>query len=141
MNTVNSLWDINWRWTDGSIQYNWRLMDDGEGGYAYRLGQQNASRASDEGPFTRYHARVFFGHAEPFSDWYWSVSDAHHEACCLHEIDQDWDDVEWYLIGRMYDLNHSTENYWTYLPLGEGNFAGYHSDGWASRTDALGQGG
>lgn len=140
LNVVNSLWDVNWRWTDASIQYNRRLMDDGTGGYAYRVGEQDASRATEQAPFARYHARSFFGHSEGYADMNWSVSDAHHESCCTHAIDQDWDDVEWYLVGLMYDLNRATESYWTYLPLGEGNFQGYHSDGWASRIDALGQG-
>ena len=136
-NVVNAFWDINWRWTDGSTQYNRRLSDDGAGGYIYLLRPQNAQRASNQGPYTRYHARVFFGHSEAYGDWWWSVSDAHHEACCTHQIDRNWDTVESQTVTALAGHGYGYTRYWTFLPRGQGDFQGYWSDGWATRVDAI----
>lgn len=135
-NVVNALWDINWRWRDGGTQYNRRLVSDAYG-YTYLVRAQEAQRASDQGPYSRYHARVFFGHEEGYGGWWWSVSDVHHEACCVHNIDRDWDVVEDQTVSALAGYRYGYTRFWTFLPRAQNTFQSYWSDGWASRVDAV----
>ena len=138
--TFMMAYQLYWTHTCGSDQWNHRWRYGATYDYYANFLPEERSWATSWCPDTRYHTRVFDGHAHgPMyvgSYYDWSVGDVHHESFPFHNIDRDWDAVEWHFVDLAASYGHGYTRYWQYLPRAYGNFGGYQSDGWASRVGA-----
>lgn len=87
---------------------------------------------------TRAHYRIFpsgHGHEEQFR---WSTIDVHHEECCGHAIDENWETWENHLAHEMdVDVNNSGKhNVWHdyYYRAAAAYFRGWYDNGYVTRV-------
>ena len=127
-------YQYGWRETCGSTQWNYR-----DGSHK----PQDGSAGSSWCPNSRWHVRVFQGHAHQSccnpgksSPYDYSVSDAHHESFPFHDIDMNWDRAESLVAGIARAHGHPTTPFWLYLPRANRTFQGFYSDGWATQVNS-----
>lgn len=125
-------WETDWGWTDlGGPQVTCITTD----GQNYSPNGQSDQQGG-HGTGSRAHFRLFAaGHVHPDVEFKWSVLDVHHEACCAHDPDEDWETWESHIGFEIWN-NH--EVYWDeYFRRGAGPWRGLWDSGSVTRVGGL----
>lgn len=88
------------------------------------------------GTSTRAHFRIFAaGHNHDDVQYKWGVLDVHHEGCCAHDPDEDWENWETHLGGEI-GVAHNI--YWDeYVRQGAMYWRGFYDSGAVTRVGGL----